>query len=85
MSTMATSTRVARLATVRAGYLVGDHTVTFAADGERVEITHTASSRMAFARGALRAARWLAGRDAGLYDMQDVLGLSLHKTAPGCL
>ena len=52
-----------------------DHTVTFAADGERVEITHKASSRMAFARGAVRAARWLSGQDAGLYDMQDVLGL----------
>jgi 4-hydroxy-tetrahydrodipicolinate reductase len=62
-------------ATVRAGDIVGDHTVTFAADGERVEITHKASSRMAFARGATRAARWLAGRRAGLYDMQDVLGL----------
>jgi len=62
-------------ATVRAGDIVGDHTVTFAADGERVEITHKASSRMSFARGAVRAAGWLAGRDAGLYDMQDVLGL----------
>ena len=62
-------------ATVRAGDIVGDHTVTFAADGERVEITHKASSRMSFARGAVRAARWLAQRDAGLYDMQDVLGL----------
>lgn len=62
-------------ATVRAGDIVGDHTVMFAADGERVEITHKASSRMSFARGAVRAAHWLAGRDAGLYDMQDVLGL----------
>jgi 4-hydroxy-tetrahydrodipicolinate reductase len=62
-------------ATVRAGDIVGDHTVTFAADGERVEITHKASSRMSFARGAVRAARWLAGQGAGLYDMQDVLGL----------
>jgi 4-hydroxy-tetrahydrodipicolinate reductase len=62
-------------ATVRAGDIVGDHTVTFAADGERVEITHKASSRMSFARGAVRAASWLAGRKAGLYDMQDVLGL----------
>lgn len=62
-------------ATVRAGDIVGDHTVTFAAEGERVEITHKASSRMSFARGAVRAAGWLAGRDAGLYDMQDVLGL----------
>ena len=63
-------------ATVRAGDIVGDHTVTFAADGERVEITHKASSRMSFARGAVRAAGWLAAsRAAGLYDMQDVLGL----------
>ena len=63
-------------ATVRAGDIVGDHTVTFAADGERVEITHKASSRMAFARGALRAAGWVVGREPGLYDMQDVLGLT---------
>jgi len=62
-------------ATVRAGDIVGDHTVLFAADGERVEITHKASSRMAFARGAVRAAAWLGGKPAGLYDMQDVLGL----------
>jgi 4-hydroxy-tetrahydrodipicolinate reductase len=61
-------------ATVRAGDIVGDHTVTFAAEGERIEITHKASSRMSFARGAVRAASWLAGRDAGLYDMQNVLG-----------
>jgi 4-hydroxy-tetrahydrodipicolinate reductase len=61
-------------ATVRAGDIVGDHTVTFAAEGERVEITHKASSRMSFARGAVRAAGWLVGQDAGLYDMQDVLG-----------
>jgi 4-hydroxy-tetrahydrodipicolinate reductase len=62
-------------ATVRAGDIVGDHTVTFAAEGERVEITHKASSRMSFARGAVRAAAWLVNQDAGLYDMQDVLGL----------
>ena len=62
-------------ATVRAGDVVGDHTVLFAADGERVEITHKASSRMTFAKGAVRAALWLEGRPAGLYDMQDVLGL----------
>lgn len=62
-------------ATVRAGDVVGDHTVTFAAEGERVEITHKASSRMSFARGAVRAAGWLAGQKAGLYDMRDVLGL----------
>jgi 4-hydroxy-tetrahydrodipicolinate reductase len=62
-------------ATVRAGDIVGDHTVTFAAEGERVEITHKASSRMSFARGAVRAAGWLKSQRAGLYDMQDVLGL----------
>lgn len=62
-------------ATVRAGDIVGDHTVLFAADGERVEITHKASSRMSFARGAVRAAQWLPSQPAALYDMQDVLGL----------
>lgn len=62
-------------ATVRAGDVVGDHTVTFAAEGERVEITHKASSRMSFGRGAVRAAGWLADQPPGLYDMQDVLGL----------
>nr|WP_299212678.1 4-hydroxy-tetrahydrodipicolinate reductase [uncultured Dokdonia sp.] len=62
-------------ATVRAGDIVGDHTVTFAAEGERVEITHKASSRMSFARGAVRAADWLSSREKGLFDMQDVLGL----------
>jgi len=60
---------------VRAGDIVGDHTVLFAADGERVEITHKASSRMAFAKGAVRAARWLMGKDSGMFDMQDVLAL----------
>ena len=62
--------------TIRAGDIVGDHTVMFAASGERVEITHKASSRKTFANGALRAARWVMAKDAGLYDMQDVLGLS---------
>ncbi len=62
-------------ATVRAGDIVGEHTVMFAADGERVEITHKASSRMSFGRGAVRAAGWLAGQEPGMYDMQDVLGL----------
>ena len=62
-------------ATVRAGGVVGGHTVLFAADGERVEITHKASSRMTFAKGAVRAALWLQNQPAGLYDMQDVLGL----------
>ena len=62
-------------ATVRAGDIVGDHTVLFAGEGERIEITHKASSRMAFARGAVRAAKWLATQEPGLFDMQDVLGL----------
>jgi 4-hydroxy-tetrahydrodipicolinate reductase len=61
--------------TIRAGDIVGDHTVLFAGDGERVEITHKASSRMTFANGALRAAGWLMAQDDGLFDMQDVLGL----------
>ena len=60
---------------LRGGDVVGDHTVTFAVDGERVEFTHKASSRESFAMGALRAAEWAAGRAAGLYDMQDVLGI----------
>ncbi len=61
--------------TIRAGDIVGDHTVMFAAEGERVEITHKASSRMTFANGAVRAENWLQQQPAGLYDMQDVLGL----------
>lgn len=61
--------------TIRAGDVVGEHWVWFATEGERVEIVHRASSRMTFARGAVRAARWLEGRPPGLYDMQDVLGL----------
>jgi 4-hydroxy-tetrahydrodipicolinate reductase len=62
--------------TIRAGDIVGEHTVMFADDGERVEITHKATSRMTFANGAVRAAVWLADKDSGLYDMQDVLGLA---------
>ncbi len=62
-------------ATVRGGDVVGDHTVLFAGIGERVELTHKASSRATFALGALRAAKFLEGRKAGLYDMRDVLGL----------
>lgn len=62
-------------ATVRGGDVVGDHTVMFLADGERVEITHKASSRLSFARGAVRAAIWLQQQKKGLFDMQDVLGL----------
>ncbi|MFT4584874.1 MAG: 4-hydroxy-tetrahydrodipicolinate reductase [Gammaproteobacteria bacterium] len=61
--------------TIRGGDIVGDHTVLFAGAGERVEITHKASSRMTFASGALRAASWLVGRPNGVYDMQDVLSL----------
>jgi 4-hydroxy-tetrahydrodipicolinate reductase len=60
---------------LRGGDVVGDHTVIFAADGERVELTHKASSRQTFANGALRAAQWVKGRPAGLFSMQDVLGL----------
>ncbi|HEY3901921.1 MAG TPA: 4-hydroxy-tetrahydrodipicolinate reductase [Chthoniobacter sp.] len=60
---------------VRGGDVVGDHTVIYAAQGERLELTHRASSRETFARGALRAALWAHGKPAGLYDMQDVLGL----------
>ena len=62
-------------ATVRAGDVVGEHTVLFAADGERVEITHKASSRRTFANGAVRAAIWVSRQNAGLYSMRDVLGL----------
>lgn len=62
-------------ATVRGGDIVGDHTVLFAGTGERIEITHRAQSRANFAQGALRAARFLADKSNGLYDMQDVLGL----------
>jgi 4-hydroxy-tetrahydrodipicolinate reductase len=61
--------------TIRAGDIVGDHTVLFGGLGERLEITHRASSRDTFARGALRAAQWLSDKPPGLYDMQDVLGL----------
>jgi 4-hydroxy-tetrahydrodipicolinate reductase len=67
---------------IRAGDIVGDHTVLFADEGERVEITHKASNRSTFARGAIRAALWLASQAPGLYDMQDVLGLKetgLHR------
>ena len=62
-------------ATVRGGDIVGDHTVLFAGEGERVEISHKASSRLSFARGAVRAALWLGSKETGQYDMQDVLGL----------
>jgi 4-hydroxy-tetrahydrodipicolinate reductase len=60
---------------IRGGDIVGDHTVTFAGRGERLELTHKASSRETFAAGALHAARWIVGRPSGLYTMEDVLGL----------
>lgn len=62
-------------ATIRAGDVVGEHTAMFAELGERIELTHRASSRLTFAKGAVRAAKWLHGKPVGLYDMQDVLGL----------
>ncbi len=62
-------------ATVRAGDIVGEHTALFADIGERLEITHKASSRLTFAKGAVRAANWLEGKEKGLFDMQDVLNL----------
>ena len=61
--------------TIRGGDIVGEHTVFYCGQGERLEITHRATSRDQFARGAVRAAQWIAGRPAGLYDMADVLGL----------
>jgi 4-hydroxy-tetrahydrodipicolinate reductase len=61
--------------TIRAGDVVGEHSVWFATEGERVEVVHKASSRMTFAKGAARAARWVSDRENGRYDMQDVLGL----------
>ena len=63
-------------ATIRGGDIVGDHTVLFAGTGERIEISHKSSSRVTYAHGALRAARFLADKTTGLYDMQDVLALS---------
>jgi 4-hydroxy-tetrahydrodipicolinate reductase len=62
-------------ATIRGGDIVGDHTVLFAGIGERIEITHKSASRVTYAQGSLRAVRFLAGRQSGLYDMFDVLGL----------
>ena len=61
--------------TIRAGDIVGDHTVLFAAAGERIEITHKSSNRSIYATGSVRAAQWLADKENGLFDMQDVLGL----------
>jgi 4-hydroxy-tetrahydrodipicolinate reductase len=64
---------------IRGGDVVGDHTVMFAGRGERLELTHKASSRETFALGALRAARWIVGHPPGLYTMEDVLGLTAAK------
>lgn len=64
--------------TIRAGDIVGEHTILFASVGERIEITHKASSRMTFATGALQAAAWVAQQPRGLFDMQQVLGLSAN-------
>ena len=69
-----TSTEVG-IHSLRGGDVVGDHTVIFADQGERLELTHKAASRETFANGALRAAQWVVGQKPGLYDMQDVLGL----------
>jgi 4-hydroxy-tetrahydrodipicolinate reductase len=65
--------------TLRGGDVVGEHTVYFAGDGERLELIHRATSRDQFGRGAVRAAAWLAGKPAGLYDMADVLGLEEER------
>ena len=69
------SSRTIGFSTIRGGDIVGDHTVMFAGTGERIEISHKASNRATFTNGALRAARFLVGKDKGLFDMQDVLGL----------
>lgn len=73
--TGARETQTIGFATVRGGDVIGDHTVMYLGDGERVELTHKASSRSNFAGGAVRAALWLAGRPAGSYSMRDVLAL----------
>ena len=64
---------------IREGDVVGEHTVTFTGPGERLELTHRAGSREIFARGALRAAQWIVTKPAGLYSMQDVLGIAPAK------
>ncbi|REC93448.1 4-hydroxy-tetrahydrodipicolinate reductase [Kushneria indalinina] len=73
------SAREIGFSTVRGGDIVGEHTVLFAAEGERIEITHKASSRLTFGRGAVRAAHWLMDQQTGHYDMQDVLGLKQSR------
>lgn len=75
-SLSATAAETIRFATVRAGDIVGEHTAMFADIGERLEITHKASSRMTFANGAVRSALWLSGKESGLFDMRDVLDLN---------
>ncbi|MDX1541716.1 MAG: 4-hydroxy-tetrahydrodipicolinate reductase [Geminicoccaceae bacterium] len=79
--TGARTTGAIGFAALRGGDAVGDHTVIFAGAGERIELTHRASDRRIYARGAVRAARWVAGRPAGLYGMNDVLGLNLSGPA----
>jgi 4-hydroxy-tetrahydrodipicolinate reductase len=68
------STKEVGVHALRGGDSIGDHTVLFAGSGERIELTHRASSRRIYSTGALRAARWLMDQPAGIYDMQDVLG-----------
>jgi 4-hydroxy-tetrahydrodipicolinate reductase len=63
-------------ATIRGGDIIGDHTVLFAADGERIEISHKSSSRVSYANGSVRAALFLADKSVGLFDMNDVLSLN---------
>jgi len=67
---------------IRGGDVVGDHMVIFAADGERIEVTHKASSREIFGRGAVKAVLWAAGKRPGLYSMKDVLGFNLGTSSP---
>lgn len=74
-NTGARDSKTIGFATIRGGDVVGDHTVMFLGDGERVEISHKATSRMNFSNGAVKAAAWLSGRKPGLYEMRDVLGL----------
>ncbi len=74
--TGARETKTIGFSTVRAGDIIGDHTVLFAGNGERLEITHRAVDRMTFARGAIRAACWLTNQPPGLYDMRHVLGIA---------
>ncbi len=79
--TGARETKTIGFTTVRAGDIIGDHTVLFAGNGERLEITHKSVDRMTFARGAIRAACWAKDQPPGLYDMTHVLGLDQSKSA----